>query len=452
MLAGHRQRQVHRGVYGVVGDSKPRTRRDFSPLPTPVIPASAASRRRQLLGCRPDWEISRTAPAAARKSSNSTPQEALNSGPRAHPHPGLGDHAQGPLGAEQRPVGRGAGARARQPPAPPQPARRDRPHRLDQVVDVRVESREVAAGPGRDPAAQRRVLERLREVTQGQPVLAQLLLQPRPGRPGLDPRRQRLRVDLQHPVEPPQVEGHERPLPQPPLDPADHARPAAKGNDCGPLRLAPAQHRLDLGLVPRQRHQIRRIRKFPPQPPHHVPVSLPQRPRDPLVLPLREQIPKRRRRLQPRLAHLHRIERNSLLRRLPEPKPRPDPGRSLLQLFPRGRLILVPPPPVLEPPLGHRREASQARREGSAGGVPPAAASSFSPRKLSRRQPGSATGEKPSNGGTPPALPHPPPPPTSGRLSSDAQRQPPRWWAPDPAPRRPCPSPPATPGTACRPC
>ncbi len=65
---------------GWCGDSKPSTSRLFSPVPAPVMPASIASSRRQLAGYRPDWEISRTAAAAARKSSNSTPHEALNSG------------------------------------------------------------------------------------------------------------------------------------------------------------------------------------------------------------------------------------------------------------------------------------------------------------------------------------------------------------------------------------
>ena len=37
------------------------------------------------------------------------------------PHPGLGDHAEGALGAEQEAIGLGAGARARQPPALPTP-------------------------------------------------------------------------------------------------------------------------------------------------------------------------------------------------------------------------------------------------------------------------------------------------------------------------------------------
>ena len=61
-------------------DSNPSTSRLLSPVPAPVVPASSASSSRQFEGCSPDWEISRTALAAAMKSSNSTPQEALNSG------------------------------------------------------------------------------------------------------------------------------------------------------------------------------------------------------------------------------------------------------------------------------------------------------------------------------------------------------------------------------------
>ena len=98
--------------------------------------------------------------------------------------------------------------------------------------------REVAAGPGRDPAAERRVLEGLREVAQGQAVLAQLLLQPRARRARLDPRRQRAGVDLQHAVEPAQVDRHRRPLAQPRLDPADDAGAAAEGITAAPSASA----------------------------------------------------------------------------------------------------------------------------------------------------------------------------------------------------------------------
>src|SRR3954451_267377 len=57
-------------------------------------------------------------------------------------------------------------------------------------------------------------------MPQGQAVLAQLLLQPRPGRAGLDPRRQRDRLDLEHPIPAPPIHRHHPPLPPPRLDPA----------------------------------------------------------------------------------------------------------------------------------------------------------------------------------------------------------------------------------------
>ena len=216
-----------------------------------------------------------------------------------------------------------------------------------------VERREMPAGAGRNPAPQGRVLEGLGEVAQGQPVLAQLVLQPGPGGAGLDPRRQRLRVDLQHPIQPAQIERDHRPIPQPRLDPTDHAGPAAKRHHRGPLRLAPGEHRLDLRLVPGKSHQIRRVLEFPPEPPHHIPVSLAQSMRNPLVVIVAEQIPESARSLQPRRPQLDRVQRHRLLRLPAEPKPLPDPASGLPKLLPGGHLILVPPPPVLEPSFIH---------------------------------------------------------------------------------------------------
>ena len=116
-------------------------------------------------------------PRPRSKPSNSTAAESLKRGRLLHAHPGLGDHAEDPLGADQHPVGARPGAGARQAAALPDAARRDRAHRLDEVVDVGVQRGEVAAGAGGDPAAERRVLERLRVVAQRQPVRLQLLLE-----------------------------------------------------------------------------------------------------------------------------------------------------------------------------------------------------------------------------------------------------------------------------------
>ena len=220
---------------------------------------------------------------------------------------------------------------------------------------MRVERREVPAGPRRDPSPQRRVLEGLRKVPQRQPVLAQPILQPRPSCPRLNPRRQRLRVDLQHPIQPPEVERDDRPIPQPRLNPPDHAGPAPERNHSRPLRLSPREHHLDLRLVPGKRHKIWRVRKFPPEPPHHIPIGLAHGMGDTLVALIREEVPQRRRRLQSGRPQLHILKRNGLLKLAPETKPLPDPDRSRLKLLPRRRLILPPPPPVLEPPSHESR-------------------------------------------------------------------------------------------------
>ena len=104
------------------------------------------------------------------------------------------------------PVGRRARAAARQAAALPRARRRERAHGLHEVVDVGPQRREVAAGPGGDPAAQRGELEGLREEPQRQLVGAELLLEHRSGGPGLDAGRARDGVDLEHPVESRQVE------------------------------------------------------------------------------------------------------------------------------------------------------------------------------------------------------------------------------------------------------
>ena len=54
----------------------------------------------------------------------------------------------------------------------------------------------------------RRVLERLREVAQGEAVLGELVVERRAEHPGLDPRGPRDRVDLEHPVERAEVDRH----------------------------------------------------------------------------------------------------------------------------------------------------------------------------------------------------------------------------------------------------
>ena len=103
--------------------------------------------------------------------------------PRAHAHPRLGHDPERPLRPEHQAIRRRPRARRRQAARREDAARRDHAHRLHEVVHVRVERREVPARARRDPAAERRVLEALRVVAQGEAVRRELLLEVRPEAP-----------------------------------------------------------------------------------------------------------------------------------------------------------------------------------------------------------------------------------------------------------------------------
>ena len=174
----------------------------------------------------------------------------------------------------------------------PLPARGDRPHRLDQVVDVGVERREVAAGAGRDPAAERRVLERLREVAQREAVLLQLLLEragrcappgsarrARPGRPRARGRGARRSSE---------TEGRS---PSARLDAADDAGAAAEGDrpprPASSTRRAPPRRRPRLGVG----DEVGRARELAAEAADDVAVGLAERVGGALVLVVGEESP-----------------------------------------------------------------------------------------------------------------------------------------------------------------
>ncbi len=272
--------------------------------------------------------------------------------PRANPHPGLGDHAEDPLGADQHPVGARAGARAGQPAALPDAARRDRAHRLDQVVDVGQLGREVPARPGRDPAAERRVLERLREVAQGQPVLGELVLErrDRAPRPGSGPRSRPGR---------PRAPGRARrgrPRPSRSRSRRSAARPRrrrwSRRRRGSPPRPPPRTSRAPPRAPPRRAggRPGRAGSRLAADPANDVAVGLAERVRDPVVGRAREDRREHLGRCQPRLRQLDRVERDRLLRHHPEAEPRADLAGGALEVGGCGLLVLVAPAPVLAAP------------------------------------------------------------------------------------------------------
>ncbi len=217
------------------------------------------------------------------------------------------------------------------------------------------DGREVAAGPRRDPAAQRRVLERLREVAEGELVLGELLVQRRPQGAGLDSRRARDLVDLEHPIERAQVDRHRArvAVSDAGLDPADDAGPAAVRDRGGAGVGAPLEHRLDLGLVARPGDEVRRMLDLAAKAAHDVAVGLPERVGDALAPIGADDLGQRWRRLEPRRRQLDLLQRHGLLGLAAEPEPLADVGRRRLQVRERGLLVLEPPAPVLARSRGH---------------------------------------------------------------------------------------------------
>ena len=171
------------------------------------------------------------------------------------PHPRLGDDAQRPLGADEQPVRRRARTRSRQPARLADPRRGDHPQRFGQIIDVGIQGREVAARAGGQPAAEAGEGEGLREVPQRQIVRAQLLLDPRPQGPGLNPRGPADPVDVQDRAHHGDVHRDRRPV-EARLDSADHRTAAAVGNHGNPVARTPVEHVDDILFSARPDDQV----------------------------------------------------------------------------------------------------------------------------------------------------------------------------------------------------
>ena len=153
--------------------------------------------------------------------------------PVLQPHPGLGDHAERTFRADDHAVGAGAGAGAGQPARLHDAGRRRRAQAFDEIVDMRVERREVAARAGGDPAAQGRELEALRVVADGEAVRPSAASSAGPWMPAWMRAARLVAVDLEHAIEAAQVEADDAGIEVADvrLDAADDRGAAAKGDD-----------------------------------------------------------------------------------------------------------------------------------------------------------------------------------------------------------------------------
>ena len=111
--------------------------------------------------------------------------------------------------------GLGPAPRARQPPRLDQTFRGNDAKRFTQIIDVGVERGEMTARAGRDPAAERRALETLREMTKREPMRLELRLQRRSERAGLDAGGTRGLVDFEHAAKLTQVDASPSPCAAP---------------------------------------------------------------------------------------------------------------------------------------------------------------------------------------------------------------------------------------------
>ena len=223
---------------------------------------------RQLAGKSPLCDTRRSARIAAKRSGNATDDAGAKARPVLEPHPRLGDDAENAFGADDEPLGRGAGARARQPPRLEHALGRHHAHALDEIVDVRVERGEVPARARRDPAAQGRILEALREMAQRQAVRLQLRLDRRAEGAAFDAGGARGAIHFEDAAHAAEVDREDAALPlgrAARLDPADDARSGAERHDRRVRAARPIEQRGDICLAASDRPPRRARRHNRPQ-------------------------------------------------------------------------------------------------------------------------------------------------------------------------------------------
>nr|BFE81428.1 hypothetical protein GCM10020093_040290 [Planobispora longispora] len=189
----------------------------------------------------------------------------------AHPEPERGDHPEGALGAEDHLAQVGPGGGLGRAAEVEGAARGGHGHADDHVVEAAVPGRGLATGAGRGEAAQRGVLERLREVPQGELVGGQQFLGLRPAQTRLQLRDHRLGVHRDEPVEPGQVEGDDpgMPLTRRRQSADDRGAPAERDHR-DPVRGADPQQLQHLVVRAGQQHGVGGVGAVPGAHAHQV--------------------------------------------------------------------------------------------------------------------------------------------------------------------------------------
>ena len=212
----------------------------------------------------------------------------------------------------------------------------------------------MAARPRCQPAAEGRELEGLGEVAQGVAVRAQLVLEHRPARAGLDAGRPRHGVDLHHTVERRQVNRHGtgKPVTDVALHAPHHRRPGAVGHG-GRARVgAPVQDIHHVGLVAGPGHDVGRVLEATLEGAHHVAVGLAVGVAGARLDVGRTDLGQRRRRRQPGRRQVERSQRRGGPgRHFRMPETRRDCRAQRRHLFRSEGLVLPSPSPPRPTPL-----------------------------------------------------------------------------------------------------
>ena len=222
---------------------------------------------------------------------------------------------------------------------------------------------EVAARPGREPAAERGELERLREEPQREATGPELVLQVRPEHACLHQRRPAGRVDLQHPAHRAEVEADRAGVlvADSRLDPTDDRRPAAEGDDGDPGVAAPVEDLGDLGLAGGPDDQVRDGVESAEQRAHDVAEGPAVTVGEPVRRVLGRQDGERVRWPDPARRHRERLHRRCLVPlEVGAGEQRRDPSGQLPELAPRHRALDVAPAP---PRPGHHALLAQVAAE-----------------------------------------------------------------------------------------
>ena len=180
-------------------------------------------------------------------------------------------------------------------------------------------------------------------------MLGELGVERRAEHPGLDPRRARDPVDLEHPVERAEVDADRARVvvADPRLDPAADAGAAPERDRGGALVGAPGEHRLDLGLVAGAGDEVGGVVDPTAKAADDVAIRLAERVHDPLAAIVADDLRQRAGRAQPRGPQLDLLDRDGQLGRRPEAEPLARRRRGDRE--PLGVRLLVgePPAPVL---------------------------------------------------------------------------------------------------------